>query len=64
MILALLQALADPDAHAVTFRNGEIYLAPITDLEARGIVVRVPTRGSRGTRAGSSVADHGTVGKP
>lgn len=40
VIWTLLAALAAPQDHAVTIRDGEIIIAPIADLEAAGIEVR------------------------
>ncbi len=36
MILHLLVALANPGDYAITWKHGEIHLAPIDELEASG----------------------------
>jgi len=36
MIWALLAALNDPENTAVTYRNGEFYIAPLAEVEASG----------------------------
>lgn len=40
MIWALIAALNDPDNTAVSYRNGEFHIAPVAEIEARGITVR------------------------
>lgn len=48
MIWELLKILDSPSDYAITFRNGEIFVEPICDLDARcARIVDLATKGSR-----------------
>lgn len=50
MIWELLEILANPQEYAITVRNGEIFIEPIYDLDARcARIVDLATKGSRGS---------------
>lgn len=36
----LIHALAEPHLYAITFRNGELYVAEIVDLQRAGVRTR------------------------